>query len=218
MSAPTAPDRILRNEKQDYTVDDGKIGIFKWADGILRRNGSISVKGLDLTFVMTGKDGCYLDDVMAVLRDLYRYYLTGKIPSTTFGKIFGTTDYVCLSDDKYPLLFTSGNIINFRMDDCCIGDILFAIRNTYLTYKNPDKFTLSVIAKLEVALSWCNMGCVLEADSDESRRFVSKIIDVLQKCVEEMDFRSYDKHKFSDDKEEEAYVPEYMKKWPCGPK
>lgn len=214
-----AADRILRLEKQDYEVDEKKTGIFNWKDAKLRRNGSIFVEGKTLTFVMTGMEGCYLDDVMAVLRDLYRHFLKSKLSKNPFSTLFGTKDYVSLSDGKCPLLFTFGNIISFTMDDdCSIGDILLAIRNTYLSYQDPDKYTLSVISKLEKGLSWCNMGCLMESDSDDSKRFVSKIIDILQGSVEEMDFRSWNKHKYAYDKEEADYIPEYFNNLPWGPK
>lgn len=67
--------RQRRLETQIWPVDPAKTGVVPWKDGELFRGASVS--GSTLTFTMNDMQnrGLYPDDVLAVFRDLYAFYL-----------------------------------------------------------------------------------------------------------------------------------------------
>lgn len=66
-------DRQCRCETQKWTIDEKKTGVLRFADQNLRRDGDIQVVDNKLIVKLNnGKGGgCYPDDVLSVVRDIY---------------------------------------------------------------------------------------------------------------------------------------------------
>ena len=69
-------DRECRCETQKWAIDEKKTGVLKFADQALRRDGDILISDnkLLIHFNLGGCGGCYPDDVLGVIRDIYESF------------------------------------------------------------------------------------------------------------------------------------------------
>lgn len=63
--------RELRCEPQKWEIDKNKEGVLKFKDGMLKKN--VHVEGCKLVFTCNRPNagGCYPDDMLATIRDIY---------------------------------------------------------------------------------------------------------------------------------------------------
>lgn len=184
-------DRQCRTEPQHYKLDYDKTGLLLAEDGDLRRDGDISVDESTL-FVRfnNGSHGCYPDDVIAVVRDLYAlagehrpFYNTPQFKLDTGKK--GVLRFADGYVDEEKCIHISGSNITFKLFDgeegCHFISILTVLIAIYQSFVNRDEATDTVIKRLEDCI-----GVMFDsAHKDVEVRKTRLLILGAQSCIQE---------------------------------